>query len=184
MRLATLWTRQHFWRLRKIWVSEKNAQFTPVFWLHIIFFLPILFAQNFQTKILVAQKKSLCSDSIDSSDRSDRSDCSDQKGLSQRKPFSSSSFTNYLFSQKKYSQYFVSYNFFLAKNFFHAKFVSPKYIFSKTHFSPTKFVTQKSFVQKKYLAKNLSGTNKNLPRPFAPIFFLLLNFFHQKTFFS
>ena len=62
---ATARLRTFFQRLRKIWVSErKNARFTTVlpflgnfskkncFW-------PILFAQNFQTEILFAQKNLL-----------------------------------------------------------------------------------------------------------------------------
>ena len=54
-----------FQRLRKVWVFAcQNAQFTTVlpflgiFSIFLIGFLfPILFAQNFQTEILVAQKK-------------------------------------------------------------------------------------------------------------------------------
>ena len=63
---ATARSRKIFQRSRKIWVFErKNAQFTTVlpflghFWKKIVCFWPILFAQNFQTEILVAQKKLL-----------------------------------------------------------------------------------------------------------------------------
>ena len=59
-------SRKKFQRLRKILAFErKKAQFTTVlpflgnFSKQFIVFWPILFAQNFQTEILVAQKKLL-----------------------------------------------------------------------------------------------------------------------------
>ena len=125
--------------------------------------LPLFFCSFFFAYFVCAKlsnenigrtKKSVCSDSSDSSDRSDRSDCSDQKGLSQRKPFSSSSFTNYLFSQKKIFPYFCLIYFFFAKNIFYPNNVSPTYFFNKTLFSPTKFCHSKIICTKKYLAKN------------------------------
>ena len=60
---ATVQISKTIQRLRKIWVFEReNAQFITIlpFWgkfcNYFVVFFPILFAQNFLTQILVAQK--------------------------------------------------------------------------------------------------------------------------------